>query len=165
MSLLVRFVLLLAVLVPSALAGQTATVFVARHAERTGEPDPPLNEDGMKRAQALARLLADAGVRNFVASETIRAQQTAEPTARAAGRKVVVIDAKDIDGIVKQVRAAAGRGETSLVVGHRNSVPKIAKALGAPAIAPLGSSEHDRLLVLTLLPDGSASVVTLRYGN
>jgi hypothetical protein len=94
------------------------TIFVARHAERTGEPDPPLNADGQRRAEAMARVL-----------------ETAHPT------------------------------KATLVIGHRSTVPKIVKALGGGDIAELRSDEHDRLMVITMLPGGKVSTVTLRYGT
>lgn len=144
---------------------QAQTVFVARHAERTGEPDPPLNAEGQRRAQALARALADAKVTAFYTSEMLRTRQTAEPAAKQAGKTVVALNGDDIDGIVRRVRADARPDHAVLVVGHRNTVPLIVKALGGGDIFPLGSLEHDRLIVLTLLPDGKSSIVTLRYGE
>jgi len=151
-----------AVICPIALPAQT--VFVVRHAERVGEPDPPLNEDGQRRAQALARLLSDANVTHFYTSEAVRAQQTAEPTARKAGKKIQILKDKDIEGIVRSVKAVTRPGESTLVVGHRSTVPLIVKALGGGEIPGLGSAEHDRLIVLTLLPKDEARAVTLRYG-
>jgi phosphohistidine phosphatase SixA len=139
------------------------TVFIARHAERTGEPDPPLNQDGQRRAEALARLLADAGVFYFYASDTIRARQTAEPTARRANRSVEQVPQAGFDELIARIRKTADRDRATLVIGHRETVPRIVKALGGGAIPALGSAEHDRLIVLTMLPGGKASVVTLRY--
>lgn len=144
---------------------QAQTIFVARHAERTGEPDPPLNEDGRRRADALSRLLADAGVHFFYASDTVRARQTAEPAARRAQRPVEIVPQADFDGLIARVRQTADVSRATLVVGHRATVPRIVKALGGGDIAALKSAEHDRLIILTLLPGGGASVVTLRYGT
>ena len=145
----------------SSLAAQT--VFVVRHAERTGEPDPPLNADGQRRAEVLARMLADAGVKTFITSEALRAQQTALPTARRANREIEVFRDKAIDEIAARARAATTLAEATLIVGHRSTVPLIVKALGGGDIPERGSSEHDRLLVVTLLPNGAAAVATLRF--
>lgn len=65
-----------------------------------------------------------------------------------------------LDELVRQVRATVGPNEAALVVGHRETVPKIVKALGGREIAPLKSSEHDRLIVVAPGP----AVVELRYG-
>jgi len=146
-----------------AVALQAQTVFVVRHAERTGEPDPPLNADGQRRAEALSRMLADAGVKTFIASEALRAQQTALPTARRANREVEVLRDKAIDEITARARAATTPADATLVVGHRSTVPLIVKALGGGEIPELGSAEHDRLLVVSLLPNGGATVTTLRF--
>jgi phosphohistidine phosphatase SixA len=157
----VGFVALLTVLAASGCFAQT--IFIARHAERTGEPDPPLNADGERRAEALGALLADAGVVHFYASDTIRARQTAEPAARRANRRVEIVKQSDFEGLVARIRKTASPSAATLVIGHRESVPKLVRALGGGEIPALGSSEHDRLIVLTMLPEGGASVVTLRY--
>ena len=140
------------------------TIFIVRHAERTGEPDPPLNADGLRRAESLAKLLASANVRHFYSSDRLRARQTAAPAAKAAGREVSVIPQSDFDALIRAIQSTATREESTLVVGHRATVPKIVRALGGGEITPLESGEHNRLVVLTLLPgEKKASVVTLRY--
>ena len=160
---LLVILLLFAALDPAAVEAQT--IFVVRHAERTGEPDPPLNADGKRRAEALSRLLADAGVYNFYTSEAIRARQTAEPTARQANRTIEVVEATAIAELVARVRQTADPARPTLIVGHRATVPRIVKALGGGEIPALRADEHDRLIVLTLLPGGAASVITLRYSQ
>ena len=154
---------LLVVFILIAALAPAQTIFVARHAERTGEPDPPLNEDGQKRAEALSRLLADARVYYFYTSETIRAGQTAEPAARRSNRPVEVIEQSAFDKLIARIRQTADPARATLVIGHRATVPRIVRELGGGEIPPLASDEHDRLLILTLLPGGRASVVTLRY--
>ncbi|MDX2180238.1 MAG: histidine phosphatase family protein [Bryobacteraceae bacterium] len=136
------------------------TIFVVRHAERTGDPDPPLNEQGRARAEALAHTLRDARVKHFFASDTLRAQGTAEPAAKAAGRRVEIYKQTALDELVARVRTAVSKGEAALIVGHRETVPRIVKAIGGREIAPLKSGEHDRLIVVAPGP----AVVELRYG-
>ena len=143
---------------------EAQTIFVARHAERTGEPDPPLNDDGRRRAEALRRMLTDAGVHYFYTSDTLRAQQTAEPLAKQMGKRVEVTAQPDFEGLLAKIRRTADPERATLVIGHRATVPRIVKALGGADIAPLGPAEHDRLIVVTLLPGGRARAVTLRYG-
>ncbi len=150
-------------LLPFSTQGQT--IFIVRHAERIGEPDPPLNEKGRQRAEALARLLADANIHYFYTSDTIRARQTAEPTAARAKRSIEIVEQKAFDDLIGKVRATLDVRYATLVVGHRETVPRIVKALGGGEIEPLRADEHDRLLVLTILPSGEARVITLRYGN
>src|SRR5262249_22069500 len=137
-----------------ALTAQAQTIFIARHAERTGEPDPPLNADGQRRAEALSALLADAGVVYFYTSDTIRARQTAEPLARRVGHTVEIVKQGDFDELIARIRKTAHIAKPTLVIGHRESVPRIVKALGGGEIPALRSDEHDRLIVLTMLPSG-----------
>jgi probable phosphoglycerate mutase len=54
--------------------------------------DPPLNEDGRRQAQAVARLLETEGVTRIVASPLRRARETAEPLAERLGLPVETID-------------------------------------------------------------------------
>jgi len=61
--------------------GTTTTIIIVRHAERDEGYDPPLNETGLLRAQALADELEDAGVTAIFYPDFIRNQQTAEPLA------------------------------------------------------------------------------------
>jgi hypothetical protein len=83
-------ILIMGGLIAPGLAQQT--IILVRHAEQTPtggmmDGDPPLNEDGARRAQALASVLKDAGVRAIYVSQYARAQQTAEPLARGLGVK------------------------------------------------------------------------------
>jgi hypothetical protein len=55
------------------------------------------------------------------------------------------------------LRASYDRG-TVLVVGHSNTVAPLAQALCGCAIAPNAESEYGRLIRITVLPDGRATV-------
>lgn len=162
-----RFVLLMgAVLAAIASASAQSTIFVSRHADRGAEePDPPLTEIGFCQAEALSLLLADANIKHIYTSDMIRTQQTAAPTARRSTVTPVIVNQKDFDGLIERVRATLRDGESTLVVGHRSTVPRIVKALSGQDIAPLGSGEYTRLVAVTLWPDGRSSVVTLHQGG
>lgn len=152
--------------IAAAPATRETVIFVSRHAEREApEPDPPLTAKGRCQAAALAELLADAGIKHIYTSDTIRTQETAAPTAKRASLVSTVVPQGDFDGLIAKVRATARPGEATLVVGHRASVPQIVKALTGQDIAPLEAGEYTRLLVVTLFPEGKASVVTLRQGG
>lgn len=154
---------LLALLLAMAAALAAQSIIIVRHAERTGEPDPPLNQDGQRRAARLAEILKDANLQHVYTSDTLRAQQTAAPSAASSGIKIVVIAQNKFEELISAIRATAKPNETTLVVGHRATVPRIAAALGAKGIAPLGSSEHSRIVIVTLQPDATATALTLRY--
>jgi phosphohistidine phosphatase SixA len=142
-----------------------STIFVTRHADREGfEPDPPLTAQGECRAEALSLLLSDANIKHIYVSDTLRARQTASPTSRLSGVLPVIVSQPDFDGLIAKVRETLKPGESTLVVGHRESVGRIVKALCGQTVEPLGSGEYTRLFVITLFPDGKTSFFTLRQG-
>lgn len=146
-------------------AGQS-TIFVTRHADRYGtEPDPSLTPLGMKQAESLARLLAPANIRHIYTTELLRTQQTAAPTARHAKVAPSTISQTHFEQLIASIRATAQPNESTLVVGHRATVPRIVKALTGREIPALASGEYGRLVMVTLWPGGSSSVVTLHYGD
>src|SRR5215471_13384013 len=94
---LVMIVIALAavVLFMPAVAFAQKLVFVVRHAERAdagmqAQTDPPLSAAGEARAQKLAAMLADAGVKDIFATEFKRTQNTTKPLAMKTGVAVEV---------------------------------------------------------------------------
>lgn len=61
-------------------------LLLVRHGRpESGAMDPPLNEEGLEQAHALARLLADEPITAVVCSDLLRARQTAEVIGEATG--------------------------------------------------------------------------------
>jgi phosphohistidine phosphatase SixA len=142
------------------------TVILVRHAERAGgmSDDGGLSDAGRCRAEVLARMLADAGVKRIYTSEAARTQQTAEPLAKKLNIPSEAIPSKDIDGLLTKLRTGASSG-VALVVGHSNTVPEIIRRLGGGAVPPIGDGEYDRMFVVTLTGANQATLVTLRYAG
>lgn len=65
--------------------GTTTKIIMVRHAERDEGLDPPLNEEGLVRAKALADELEEEGVTAIFYPELIRNRQTADPLAQRSG--------------------------------------------------------------------------------
>lgn len=65
--------------------GTTTTIIMVRDAERNEGLDPPLNEEGLIRAEALADELEDGGVTAVSYPNFIRNRQTADPLAERSG--------------------------------------------------------------------------------
>jgi broad specificity phosphatase PhoE len=150
--------------VGSALAADSPqTVILVRHAERAGgmSADVGISEAGRCRAEALARMLADAGVKHIYVSEVARTQQTAQPLANRLAIRSEVVPAKDIDSLVAKVRT----GGVVLVVGHSNTVPEIIRRIGGGAVPPIDDSEYDRMYIVTLTDPNHTAVVTLHYAG
>lgn len=154
---------------PSAAMGaaQDSTVVVlVRHAEKAPVEgnDPPLSEAGEARARALAQTLAGMRFDAVIATERQRTQATARPLAQAQGLtpEIVGLAGAHVDNVVAAVRRHTG--QTVLVVGHSNTVPRITHALGGPQLRDFCEPEFSHLYVL-VLKDGVAPRLEQRtYG-
>lgn len=144
------------------------TVILVRHAEKVdASADPLLSESGVARAQALAAVAAQAGLTHVYSTPLQRTRLTAAPSAEAAGLTVETLDltgggAAHVARTVETLRGL-GANDVALVVGHSNTVPAIARALGVADVADMADCEYDRLIVIELT-EGAARAVTGRYG-
>lgn len=146
--------------------GLPAQVLLVRHAERAAEPagDPPLTAAGRERAQALIAALAHAGVTAIITTEFKRSAETAAPLAQALGLTPEVIGARGNEAHVAAVVAAVRRQTgVVLVVGHSNTVPAIAAALGGPRLPDFCESSFSHFWVLRP-QHGASPLLRLRYG-
>ena len=149
----------------SASPGST-TIIVVRHAEKATEPaaDPPLTAVGAARAEALAEMMKDAGVRAVVSTQFMRTRNTAAPTAAKLGVPVDILNARLSARATADSILSKYRGLTVLVVGHSNTVPTIVEALGAPKPADICDSGYDNLFIVTVPATGMTTVVRLHVG-
>ncbi|HET9839127.1 MAG TPA: phosphoglycerate mutase family protein [Candidatus Angelobacter sp.] len=141
---------------------RTSTVVLVRHAEKaSSDPDAPLSAQGQQRAECLARVLKDAGIKRIYVTDTKRTQQTADPLARALALKPTIVPANDPSTLVRDV--FYGTGGNALVVGHSNTLPLIIQRVQAGTIPAIGESEYDGLYVLTVMEGASTPVLKMRY--
>jgi len=145
------------------------TVVIVRHGEKVSpNGDSDLSAAGQARAQALAASLSGAKVALVLATPLKRTQQTGQPTADAAGLKIVPIAldggaAAHAQRVAEAARKAAP-DTTVLIVGHSNTVTDIARALGDPAPETLTDCEYDHMTVIQL--SGPApKAIHARYGE
>lgn len=142
-----------------------ATFVIVRHAEKSTDDarDPSLSETGKARAQALARLLADAPLSAAYATGFRRTQQTAQPAAGAHGVAVTLYDAQLPAAVLAaQLRAAHARG-TVLVVGHSNTVPDIVAALSGQPVDAMSDDQYDLVYRVGTGADGKTTLNRDRY--
>ncbi|HEY0626274.1 MAG TPA: phosphoglycerate mutase family protein [Allosphingosinicella sp.] len=110
--------------------------YVMRHLNTPqGVQDPDLTAEGQRLAALLPGFFQDDPPRTIFVSNTKRAQQTAEPLARALGITPRIYDPSDTAALVRMVQAETGGAV--LVVGHSNTVPDIVEQLGGTRPAPL----------------------------
>jgi len=141
------------------------TVVVVRHAEKLDLPgdDDPLDPDaGVARAQTLTHVLEHTGVTAVYATGWVRTQDTAQPTAAAAG--LAVLPYADAAALADTIRADHSGGVV-LVVGHSNTVTTILEELGGDPVGLIADSDYDNLFVVTLRRCGGTRVTHLQYGE
>ena len=144
--------------------GQTEStiVYLVRHAEKLDDSrDPPLTAVGRERAQILADMLEDAGVTHIHTTDLERTRDTAAPIARRLGIELQFYAPLELEELADRLRATPGR---HLVSGHSNSTPSLVRLLGGES-TDIPEHEYDRLYILTLGPDGTASTILRRYGS
>jgi phosphohistidine phosphatase SixA len=122
-------------------------LILVRHAEAApGDPDElrTLTPAGRDTARVLGERLRGAEPAAVISSPLLRARETAEPIARAAGVDPEADDRLAPGATVDDVRAVVdGRGDTVVVVGHQPDCGEVVYALTGREVpfAPGGTCE------------------------
>lgn len=160
--------LFLSIIFPALLLCQVAaaqnvhTIFLVRHAEQgPASPDPALTPAGEKRAECLANMLKEAGIKQIYVTDMKRTQQTAAPLAKALKLTPSVLPAKDPNTLIRNL-TYAGTGNV-LVVGHSDTLPFVLARLHAGTVPEIAANEYDRLFVVSIVEGAGTPVATLRY--
>ncbi len=106
-------------------------VFVVRHAEKLqgrGLEDVDLSPRGIARARTLVSDSGVAQVSGVFVTPYLRTHRTAAPLLEAIGATAEEYAANDARGVAG--RALRRRPESSLIVGHCDTVPIIIRELG-----------------------------------
>jgi broad specificity phosphatase PhoE len=150
-------------------AGST-TVIVIRHAERdlsVSLTDPPLSPAGEARAALLARMFGDAKVVGHLdaiyVSPALRNRLTVAPLAARLGINATVAPVDDPRALAHRALREHAGGRV-LIVGHSDTVPKIAAVLsGNPKIPEIGDQEYGTMYIVTVPRIGHANLLRLNY--
>jgi broad specificity phosphatase PhoE len=140
-----------------------ATVVAVRHADIDLPPtigNPALNAEGRRRADALARVVGDAGVDAIFTSQFTRTRQTVAPVAARLGLTPQLMPPPAV--FAQQIHAGE-LGDVVLVAGHSDTIPEILTALGALPPPPITEAQFDNLY-LTAVSAQTAQLLHLRYG-
>lgn len=137
-------------------------IYLVRHAEKLGGPDPALTEAGTARANELASMLQSAALQHIHSTDYARTRDTATPIAAATGLGIEIYDPRDLEGLAAEILLATG---THLVVGHSNTTPQLVGILGGDGGSEINeASEYDRLYVVDIDRYGAVKSTLLRYG-
>ena len=145
-----------------------ATLFLVRHAERSGpETNDPITAAGQVRAQLIAQMFGDANISMIVVSDAVRTQQTAAPLASQLKLQPVIIHRAngasndELLGAFSKLKA----GSATFAVRHGGEIEKVIERLGGGTLSAIGEQEYNRLFVVTILDGKAVAVTTLRYGS
>lgn len=157
-------------LVPALAEAQASFIVLVRHGEKatTGGNDPSLSTAGRARAEALAEVLAVAGVQHILVTEWKRTGETAAVVAEQQVLRPVIVPVArqkipDHARAVARALDALPAGSAALVVGHSNTVPPIIAALGGPELPELGDNEYSTLFVIDR-SSGNVRLLRSSYG-
>jgi broad specificity phosphatase PhoE len=153
---LLATLMLAALALVSAPALAAEPVFIIRHLEKAAGQDPALTPQGAARAEKLADMLENKGIKAVFATAFQRAQQTAAPLARRLGVPVTSYKPDDVQALVKAVAAAGG---PVLIVGHSNTVPELVAAFGGAKPAPIGEESYGTIFLVG--PDADVTAIDL----
>jgi len=136
------------------------TIYVVRHAEKVqdGSRDPELTEIGNQRSEKLADWFSDKDIEVIWSSDYKRTRDTATPILAKLEIDLTLYDPRNLPEITEKLLA---QKHTTLVIGHSNTTPQLARLLCNCEIADMDETEHDRLIVISI-HDGKAQVKTLQ---
>ncbi len=142
------------------------TVFLVRHAEKAGNvlTDPPLTPAGAARAHELAYALKHVKLDAVYSTPFVRTKQTVLPTAKEKGLEIKLYKPNDKDFLKNVLQAFPGG--TILIVGHSNTIPRLANELiGQSEFSDLDDLIYDNLFIAYVPAEGNAVVLRMRFGT
>lgn len=153
----------------SVVHAQTSTYILLRHAEKDTttagatmmKADPPLTEQGWKRAERLVQVLAAYVPDEIYSTNYIRTRSTVMPLSKKFNKEVQLYDNKYIKEFLEKLLQL--KGKTIVVVGHSNTTPRLVNLLiGENRYPDLDERVYDLLWIVTVT-GGRAEVREVRY--
>ncbi len=144
-------------------------VLLVRHAEKASDAeDSPLTDVGAKRAQALIRIVEDAGVKAIYTSQFKRNHDTARPLSERLGVAVTEMPVNlqnpgDYGKVLAKDILEKRSGQTVVVIGHANTIASTIEGLTGRAIQ-IGEVAYGDFFSVSISPSGEAKVIKAQYG-
>jgi broad specificity phosphatase PhoE len=141
------------------------TIFLVRHAEKVGDgsADPALTLAGAARADELAYVLEHVKLDAIYSTPYKRTKQTVLPTAKEKGLEVKIYKPGEEGFLQKLLQAFPGG--SILIVGHSNTIPKMANELASRSdFRDLDDATYDNLFIACVPTEGKAAILRMRFG-
>lgn len=116
-----------------------------RHAEKmTALKDPPLTENGQRRAQCLAEWLAEQpfanDIKHIYSSNYRRTLATAAPIAQRLGVSIRLYDPHKLHNFAARIST---NKNSVVIVGHSNTTPALAGFLSGQSITKMAETDYN----------------------
>jgi broad specificity phosphatase PhoE len=124
-------------------------IYFVRHAEKSAAParDPDLTDAGRQRAEQLSKMLRNRGIEAIYSTDTRRTRQTAGPLAQKTGLPILLYSNDTTQRFLYQL---LDREQSSLVVGHSNTVIRMLRDLGlSPSMSEIPDNDYDNLFIVS----------------
>lgn len=153
----------------SVVYAQTSTYILLRHAEKDTttagstmmKADPPLSEQGQKRAEKLVQTLAGYIPDEIYSTNYIRTRSTVLPLSKKFNKEIQLYDNKYLKEFSDKLLQL--KGKTVVVAGHSNTTPRLVNLLiGDNRYPDLDEGVYDLFWIVTVT-GGKAEVREVRY--
>ena len=148
----------------------TTTVVLTTHAEIDSNKgvNPGLSQLGLERANSLQEIIESidvvAGVDAIYATKLRATQETAEPISKSLSLPMNLVDATDIEGLIKIIMGKH-KGKIILIVTHPDALPKLVIELqGSKKIEPIALGENNKIFIVSVPWFGKVKTLQLKYG-
>lgn len=152
--------ILLLIFSATAMAQQTTTIYLIRHAEKAdNSANPDLSEAGKARAQRWADYFKDKNVRVLYTTPYLRTLNTIMPTGSLYNITIgseTTTQFINYNPVNLSLKAVADKhaGENILIAGHSNTIPKhINDLLGKQVYADIPENEYNHLYIIKFTGD------------
>lgn len=124
------------------------SIYLVRHAEKdlTQAQDPPLTEQGKRRAERLVDILKHDSIQAVYSTNTQRTRDTALPVAKHNELDIQLYKVGDLN---RNDLVHKHGGASILIVGHSNTIPNLVNSLiGEDKYADLSELEYDDVFLV-----------------
>jgi len=145
-------------------ASESKEIYLIRHAEKQTDDskNPSLTKEGIKRAENIAKMLANKDISAIYSSNYNRTRETAAPLAKKLNLTITIYDPRKLKEFAQDIFKTHGN---LLIVGHSNTTPNLAVLLGGESFGKIDESEYDRIYRLILDSQGVKSKLLYSSNN
>lgn len=144
----------------------TKIFYLIRHAEKDTsiKDEPPLTEEGLKRATKVADIMRGTRVDAIYSTLTLRTMFTVDSLADIKAMNILPYENKGLKEIIEKVKTSKEHNRI-FMVGHSNTIPSITNTLADKDVfkKTFDESDYGNFVIVVLKKSGSSDVYTLRY--